>query len=258
MDTAATTLPPSPATAAGSLNAAKMKSYREKYGEHADTIKEHEEWQAETKRRDNAPEKKAWQARIEAKKNRQATEGQKNNARSRLTTSRNSARRNNNTPVKGGAADKRAKEIAKRRRKDATKKSDRLKGGKGETAGILDPREQLRIWLDRTTFAAGLTVKGLVIAWLIITVRAIVSVTFLKDTTLGALRYTAKNVFQMVPNAQKMSPMTFTPMTGAATSGILTLILLAVAIMMFVTFMFPFIMQIAPFLVVGGLLLSIF
>jgi hypothetical protein len=89
-----------------------------------------------------------------------------------------------------------------------------------DDAKITDPREQLRIWLDRTFVATSFTLFGIIVAWLILNIRAFASLDCMRNSRIGAVRYTAKSIFEMMPDARKMRPFTFTPLLGIAFAGI--------------------------------------
>lgn len=71
--------------------------------------------------------------------------------------------------------------------------------------------------------------------------RVIASVPGVSKTRFGMFRFTAKNIFEMLPNSKKMRPFTFTPTTGFITAGIIDVgIVIAVLINFIITF-FPYI-----------------
>ena len=98
--------------------------------------------------------------------------------------------------------------------------------------------EALRLSLDRTVAATSiLSVVGLLAPGLILNARVLGSI--LKNPRLGVIRFTAKSIGEMLPNAQKMRLFTFTPITGAITAGLVNAVIGVAVVLIFVAAFIP-------------------
>ncbi len=101
-----------------------------------------------------------------------------------------------------------------------------------------DPKgEGVRLLLDHATFEGGLTGVGLLLSGAILNLRTLG--TLFKKTRLGVVRFMARNLFEMLPNASKMRPFTFTPTLGVITTGLVDVVIGVAVVLIFVAAFIP-------------------
>lgn len=71
--------------------------------------------------------------------------------------------------------------------------------------------------------------------------RVLASTPGMRKTRFGFFRFTAKNVFEMLPNRKKMRPLTFTPWTGFMAAGIIDSGIAVALLINFIITFFPYI-----------------
>lgn len=124
---------------------------------------------------------------------------------------------------------------AKKGAASGTKPKDALNKSKWDMAWDI-----ARAWLDRFTFAFGITVKGLVVTWAIITSRAIANLGAFKGTIIEEIAYREDVAWlEMLPNFQRMTPGTFNAFWGRNAAVFINLALGAILFLVFIVITFP-------------------
>lgn len=82
---------------------------------------------------------------------------------------------------------------------------------------------------------------GTLLATALLHARVLASTPGMRKTRFGFFRFTAKNVFEMLPNSKKMRPLTFTPWTGFMAAGIIDSGIAVALLINFIITFFPYI-----------------
>ena len=135
---------------------------------------------------------------------------------------------------------------AQRARDRRKEKTEPMSGADLKLAAVVkNAREEaVRRSLDLTVAGTSFALVGALVAWLILSARTLGDM--FKNTRLGAIRFTAKSVFEMLPNFQKMQPFTFTPTIGAIAAGTMTAMVGLAVTLIFLASFIPIYILINP------------
>lgn len=182
--------------------------------------------------------------------------GNKTSAASRLTSRRQAALRLPRQTVKAGKGkqafqDAKQTTNARAGRKSAfrnaalqakkRRQTGRVNKAINSSTSTLDPKEQVRIMLDRTFAGSIATLAGLPLALGLLIFRGLSSLKAAQSLPIRDFRYTETNWIKMLPSAKKMRPFTFTKNTGIAAAFAAMMVLLIIVIL-----------QMMPFLLIIG------